>query len=653
MSSFQGCLFRGSKCTPLSFNKFSLSLSSDRLNWWTHSGKFPRLEPLATSGDGNCLLHAASLYMWGFHDRFLLLRTSMHRLLTQSRECRGIQSRWRYQTQLRNDEAGGLTFSEDEWAFEWSEVVRIATNRPREQTASEHQRKSSLRLSYEYLEEIHIFALAHVTQRPIIVVADTTLKGVTGEDLAPIYFGGVYLPFEMNPTACHKSPVVLAYDAAHFSALVAKEEKPQQSPVGFRRTKVLQGRADRKREEPVVPLVGPDGRLLPIQFVYDPKNRTVQEKWGRMKYERGEFPPELIRLLESYLNIRWVKLPVINPSPPTESSSTEDYDHLSSADDTIRCPAAHLGQETQPVYQKELIDKYLANVQGRFEEEKQRCQRVAEEKERQQRLEDEAKLRQPVPCKGPNCEMYGTLSSGGLCSVCYQKTLAPEDSGEVEKVDLAVEVRELDSETVEMYIPRIEEHPPSYDRATGGGSEWWERQGDGEGVAMNGEQREPVEQNGQEYLSNGLTNSDSLSTGAPPVPKRDPSPQPPNAAVTGSGGHLQDPLGNSSSSTSIHSSASEGSRGGGDKSPKKSRGGWVKKKLQALPGGLRPKQKKASNDHYEDKVQPISYTRTPSDSHTTEIPCRNTGCEFPCSSNSDGYCQTCYKASKSIATTLV
>lgn len=32
---------------------------ASRLNWWT--GFCQRLYPLSTSGDGNCLLHAASL----------------------------------------------------------------------------------------------------------------------------------------------------------------------------------------------------------------------------------------------------------------------------------------------------------------------------------------------------------------------------------------------------------------------------------------------------------------------------------------------------------------------------------------------------------------------------------------------------------------
>ena len=574
----------------------------------------------------------------------------MHRLLTESRERRGIQSRWRYQTQLRNNDAGGLTFSEEEWSFEWSEVVRIATNRPREQTDQGVQRKSSLRLSYEYLEEIHIFALAHVTQRPIIVIADTTLKGVSGEDLAPIYFGGVYLPLEMNPTACHKSPVVLAYDAAHFSALVAKEEKQQPAQGGLRQTKVLQGRGgDRsKREEPVIPLVGPDGRLLPIQFVYDPQKPTVQEKWGKMRYERGEFPPELIGLLESYLKIRWVKLPVTDPSSTDASSTTEDYDHLQSVDDTIRCPAAHLVQESQPVYQKDLIDKYLSNVRERFAEEKQRCQRVAEERERQIQLEEEAKLRKPVPCKGAGCEMFGTISSGGLCSVCYQKSLGHDSGDEMDKVDLlAMESRELDSETVEFYIPHIEEYPPPYESATGGATS--EREGV-EGGGVSGE--DEVEDNAGGNLTNGMINSDSSSTGATSS-KRGPSPQL-LPAETASSGPKSDTLGYTSSSTSVHSTTSEGSRG--DKSPKKSRG-WMKK-LQGLPAGLRhgAKHKKAPISAQAREDAGPSFARTPSDptsSLASRTQCRNEGCEFFGDRSCNGYCSTCYKALKTITTTVV
>ena len=62
-----------------------------------------------------------------------------------------------------------------------------------------------------------MFVLAHVLQRPIIVVADSILRDSDGEALAPIPFPGIYLPIEV--AKCFKSPLLLTYDAAHFSAL--------------------------------------------------------------------------------------------------------------------------------------------------------------------------------------------------------------------------------------------------------------------------------------------------------------------------------------------------------------------------------------------------------------------------------------------------
>ena len=69
-----------------------------------------------------------------------------------------------------------------------------------------------------------MFVLAHVIQRPIIIVADTILKDSSGEALAPIPFGGIYLPLECDAGHCYRSPLLLTYDAAHFSALVPMEE---------------------------------------------------------------------------------------------------------------------------------------------------------------------------------------------------------------------------------------------------------------------------------------------------------------------------------------------------------------------------------------------------------------------------------------------
>jgi len=76
---------------------------------------------------------------------------------------------------------------------------------------------------YESLEELHVFVLAHVLYRPIIIVADTILKDANGEAMAPISFGGIYLPLERSADECYRTPLLLTYDAAHFSAIVPME----------------------------------------------------------------------------------------------------------------------------------------------------------------------------------------------------------------------------------------------------------------------------------------------------------------------------------------------------------------------------------------------------------------------------------------------
>lgn len=89
---------------------------------------------------------------------------------------------------------------------------------------NEYEEKSYI---YESLEEIHIFVLAHVLRRPIIIIADTMLKDLTGnlifvnilvvtvfllgEAFFPIPFGGIYLPFECSDGGLKKSPLCLTY----------------------------------------------------------------------------------------------------------------------------------------------------------------------------------------------------------------------------------------------------------------------------------------------------------------------------------------------------------------------------------------------------------------------------------------------------------
>ncbi|XP_076443310.1 uncharacterized protein LOC143281908 [Babylonia areolata] len=276
--------------------------SAGRLNWWVHHGLCQRLFPMATTGDGNCLLHAASLSMWGIHDRLLTLRNALLDTLTSSLFKDKLYRRWRWQ-QTQVNLQSGLVFSEAEWKAEWENILHLASPSPRsgpDSTVNVNSCCDSPLTSssscteavvYESLEEFHVFVLAHVLQRPIVVVADTILRDANGDALAPIPFGGIYLPLECARCLCCPSPLLLTYDAAHFSALV-----PMQHGSG--------GDSHHDVSVPLaIPVVDPELKLLPLHFCYDP---GPQYEWGGPSNKMAASEPCLqdkLNLLKDYMDI--------------------------------------------------------------------------------------------------------------------------------------------------------------------------------------------------------------------------------------------------------------------------------------------------------------------------------------------------------------
>lgn len=263
--------------------------STNRLNWWADAGFCRRLSPLATTGDGNCLLHAASLAMWGFHDRKLTLRAALHSILSSSDYKDALCRRWRFQ-QTRLNKTAGFVYSEIEWVKEWEEIVCMASPEPRQSKTTSRRRSVAINESiddnatYESLEEIHIFALAHVLRRAIIVIADTVLRDLNGEAMAPIPFGGVYLPFEIQANECYRAPLLLTYDMAHFSALVSMEAANEQPP-------------------PLIPLVDYENSLIPIHCFIDPGTDFVWKDYDGTENDWKLTDREHIALLKEYLDI--------------------------------------------------------------------------------------------------------------------------------------------------------------------------------------------------------------------------------------------------------------------------------------------------------------------------------------------------------------
>lgn len=79
--------------------------------------------------------------------------------------------------------------------------------------------------SHEYLFRFHVFVLANILRRPIVVIADSFLRAANGEPFAPLPMRGLYLPTLVDKDDRSKVPVMIAYTVnkgsqGHFTALV-------------------------------------------------------------------------------------------------------------------------------------------------------------------------------------------------------------------------------------------------------------------------------------------------------------------------------------------------------------------------------------------------------------------------------------------------
>ncbi|ESO07362.1 hypothetical protein HELRODRAFT_76463 [Helobdella robusta] len=172
--------------------------------------------------------------MWGFHDRVLALRRAVNCMMTTSNHhIKSFRRRWQHQQATILHSSCGLILDDEEWDKEWEFLVRVSSLTPRflgedclgagtEAGAPPNPSTSSI---YESLDEFHVFVLAHVIKRPILVVADPFLHDCEGMALSPVPFRGVYLPLERSPEDCCPSLLLLAYNLGHFCALVPTESK--------------------------------------------------------------------------------------------------------------------------------------------------------------------------------------------------------------------------------------------------------------------------------------------------------------------------------------------------------------------------------------------------------------------------------------------
>ncbi|XP_048577328.1 tumor necrosis factor alpha-induced protein 3 isoform X2 [Nematostella vectensis] len=323
-----------------------------KLNWCS---ALHTVVPVLTLGDGNCLMHAASIGMWAVSDRYQVLRKAVYDVMIEDHE--GIfHMRWQFETEKQHSHLG-YKITEEQWTQEWREVLRLVS--------TDHTPRGTNALSCDSLEEIHIFILANILRRSIIVVSEDVLRGNYDESLSPVNLGGIYLPLNWDPVECVKTPLLIGYAQGHFTALVSIED----GNAGAGDTHKIHG----------VPLVKPDGSALPVHFLLSDEEHLA-DGFIRQYMDCGKVAHE-DETNQRRMNTLIAKLHL---TPPLESV-------------------------------KHLVDTY-------FESAKQAYNRMLADMKN--KTQDSSLT--PVKCCTQGCTFYATAETAFLCSKCLNEYLRKE-----------------------------------------------------------------------------------------------------------------------------------------------------------------------------------------------------------------------------------
>ncbi|CAG4970557.1 unnamed protein product [Colias eurytheme] len=200
-----------------------------------------RLYALWNRSAGDCLPDALCQAAYGVFDRANVLRTALADTLHHAH--RSFYGRFQAWERLQ---AAQLQYAPEEAQLraEWSRLLAAAA---RPGTA---------------LHQLHVFALAHVLRRPVLVYGVDVVNSFRGEALGYARFQGIYLPLLWDVEFCSKSPLCLGYTRGHFSALVPLE------PYAHRHDYICREPTEEDSEDMTfLPLTDSEGKLLPVHFL--------------------------------------------------------------------------------------------------------------------------------------------------------------------------------------------------------------------------------------------------------------------------------------------------------------------------------------------------------------------------------------------------
>ena len=259
--------------------------------------------------------------------------------------------------------------------------------------------------SFDSLETIHVYALANLLCRPIIVLSESMLKDAEGHPIAPIPFGGIYLPLEKDVTQCYKYPLILAYESSHFSALV-----PADGDNMFSGEKLSSS----------IPLQEKNLSFLPIKFSTDPGSTWDMVQEDSVKEEKPEMTlQEQILMLRKYMDV--VKVPTKKPKPVTPVTSPGKDLRVGSVIEHVhellisKPEPAPLPSPSPPKPELMIVAARI-NMKNRPKHYKEMIQNFIDTK-----LAEAQELRE-IQNRCPNCGGNGIEMLNGYCQWCYERT---------------------------------------------------------------------------------------------------------------------------------------------------------------------------------------------------------------------------------------
>lgn len=231
---------------------------------WCHNVR--RVVPIRVAKDGNCLLHSVGTAVWGITDRTLVFRKLLGLALNVD-STHGFHRRWKHQREMqishvidRHLENSNI----EDLKREWSELCDcLDPSKNSQSTAYPHR----------FLESIHVYVLANILRRPIIVFTDPTMRTFSGMSLQDNEMGGIYLPLEWRSNETCRTPILIGYSQSHFAPLLFADYPPH-----------LVASATGNKD--LVPLVNSRFEQMPVRFLLPAEEPEVGEllrKYLRVK----------------------------------------------------------------------------------------------------------------------------------------------------------------------------------------------------------------------------------------------------------------------------------------------------------------------------------------------------------------------------------